>query len=45
MFYLPYMDVYFNLPIWQIIHIYIWKISLLFVAIHMWIIFEIGSLK
>ena len=44
MFHLPYMDVYFNLPISKIIHIYI-QIKDWFFYLYMWIIFKIGSLK
>ena len=43
MFYLPFMDVYFNLSISKIIYK---KNRLLFVYIYVkWIIFEIGRLK
>ena len=43
MFHLPYMDVYFNLPISKIIHIY--TNTRLILYMYMWIIFEIGRLK
>ena len=43
MFHLPYMDVYINLPISEIIHIYTNK-RLIF-HVYMWIIFEIDRLK
>ena len=43
MFHLPYKDVYLNLPISKIIHIYTNK--RLFFYMHMLIIFKIGRLK
>ena len=45
MFHLPYIDVYFNLPISKIIHIYIYTFRRLIPYMYMWKIFEIGRLK
>ena len=51
MFHLPYMDVFFNLPISKIIYIYIYIYiyiatnKRLIFHMYMWIIFEISRLK
>ena len=46
MFHLPYMDVYFNLPISKKFpYIYIYTNEKLISYMYMWIIFKIGRLK